>query len=95
MVAPVVLITTGGMITNGLLAMYGAVNDRMREMTAERLEILTGPDGNLRDAGSVPSAGQERLTQIKAQLPLMVRRHRLVRDAVLTIYHGQIAPQVG
>jgi hypothetical protein len=29
-VVPVVLITTGGILSNGLLMMYGEVNDRMR-----------------------------------------------------------------
>ena len=86
MVAPVVLITTGGMITNGLLAMYGAVNDRMREMTAERLEILTGPDGELLSPANVSPVGQERLAEIRDQLPRLVLRHRLVRHSVLLIY---------
>lgn len=88
MVAPVVLITTGGMITNGLLTMYGAVNDRMREMTQERLEILTGSAGELLDPASVPASGRERLTEIRDQLPLMLQRHGLVRHSVLFIYAG-------
>jgi hypothetical protein len=88
MVAPVVLITTGGMLSNGLLVIYSAVNDRMREMTQERIAILTGPDGEVLEAGSVPPVGRERLAEIADQLPMMGRRHRLVRDAVLCIYGG-------
>lgn len=30
MVAPVVLLTTGSLLANGLLVVYSAVNDRMR-----------------------------------------------------------------
>jgi Protein of unknown function (DUF2721) len=86
MVAPVVLLTTGGMLSNGMLAMYAGVNDRMREMTRERVEILTGPSGELLDRQEVRPVGKERLAEIDAQLPLMLRRHRLTRAAVLTIY---------
>lgn len=42
MVALVVLITTGAILSGALLAMYGSVNDRMRAMDRERLDILTG-----------------------------------------------------
>jgi hypothetical protein len=44
MVAPVVLLTVGGLVTNGLLTVYSDGNDRMRDMTRERIEILTGPE---------------------------------------------------
>ena len=45
MVAPVVLITTAAILSGALLTMYGSVNDRMRAMDHERLEILTGAAG--------------------------------------------------
>jgi len=86
MVAPVVLLTTGSLLSNGLLSVYAAVNDRMREMTRERIDILTGPGGELLDRQAVRPSGRERLAEIDAQLPLMLRRHRLTRAAVLTIY---------
>ena len=44
MVAPVVLLTVGGIISNGLLTVYSGINDRMRDMTRERLQIRRGPD---------------------------------------------------
>ena len=47
MVAPVVLITTAAILSGALLTMYGSVNDRMRVMDQERLEILAGADGTL------------------------------------------------
>jgi hypothetical protein len=84
MVAPVVLLTTGGLLSNGLLMAYSAVNDRMREMTRERIEIRAGPGGQV--LGRVPAVGQERLAEIDTQLPMMLRRHHLLRDAVLLVY---------
>jgi hypothetical protein len=84
MVAPVVLLTTGGLLTNGLLAVYSSVNDRMRDMTRERIEIRSGPEGEL--VGHVSAIDRERLAEIETQLPMMLRRHHLVRNAVLLIY---------
>jgi Protein of unknown function (DUF2721) len=86
MVAPVVLITTAAILSGALLTMYGSVNDRMRAMDRERLDILTGTAGTLLSAAEVPPAGRERLTQIDAQLPMLLRRHRLLHNAVLLIY---------
>jgi hypothetical protein len=86
MVAPVVLLTVGGLLTNGLLTVYSAINDRMREMTRERIDILTGPAGERLDPAALAVMDWERLAEIKVQLPLMVRRHKLTRLSVLTIY---------
>ena len=88
MVAPVVLITTAAILSGALLTMYGSVNDRMRTMDHERLEILTGAAGALLSASEVAPSGRERLTQIDTQLPLLLRRHRLLHNAVLLIYAG-------
>jgi hypothetical protein len=88
MVAPVVLITTGGILTNALLVMYGVVNDRMREMTRERLDILCGEHGELLDAAHIGTIGQERLAEIDVQLPMMLARHRLLRRSVMLLYTG-------
>lgn len=86
MVAPVVLLTVGSLISNGLLTVYNSVNDRLRQMTRERIEILTGPAGEKLDVASVPVMSRERLEEIKAQLPLILRRHKLTRLSVLIIY---------
>jgi hypothetical protein len=88
MVAPVVLITAAALLSGALLAMYGSVNDRMRAMSHERLDILTGADGTLLPAAQASPSGRERLTQIDAQLPLLLRRHRLLHDAILLIFGG-------
>ena len=87
-VAPVVLLSVGSLISNGLLTVYNSVNERVRMMTRERVDILTGPAGEKLEVASVPVMGRERLDEIKIQLPLILRRHRLTRLSVLTIYAG-------
>jgi hypothetical protein len=88
MVAPVVLITAGGILTNGLLAVYGAVNDRMRDLNHEARDIVTGPDRTLRTTGQLAGSEGERLTEIYRQLPLLLRRHQLIHYAILLIFAG-------
>ncbi len=88
MVAPVVLITAAGILSGALLTMYGSVNDRLRAMDRERLDIFTGAAGSLLSAAEVPPAGRERLTQLDTQLPMLLRRHRLLHNAVLLIWRG-------
>jgi hypothetical protein len=79
--APVVVVTSAAIVANGVLSMYGSVNDRMRAMAAERLELL-GPDLT---APHTPRVA-ERLNELDRQLPKLLHRHRLLRDAVLLIY---------
>jgi hypothetical protein len=55
-------------------------------MDRERLETLTGAGGTLLSAADVPASGRERLTQIDAQLPMLLRRHRLIHNAVLLLF---------
>ena len=86
MVAPVVLLTVGSLISNGLLIVYSSLGERMREMTRERIEILTGPAGEMLDVGAVTVMSRERLDEIQHQLPLLLRRHRMTRASVLVIY---------
>jgi len=88
MVTPVVLITAAAILSGALLTMYGSVNDRMRTMDQERLDILTGSGGSLLSAAELSPSGRERLTQIDTQLPMLLRRHRLLHNAVLLIYAG-------
>jgi len=86
MVAPVVLLTVGGMVSNGLITIYHDIDNRMRDMTRERLEIRRGPRGQVLETDIVPAIDQERLYEIGVQLPMLLRRHKLTRLAVLTIY---------
>ncbi len=78
--APVVMITATALLLNGLLGRYAAVNDRIRAMAHERLELLRAL------AGARDRFEEERLGEIDAQLPLLVRRHGRLHDAVLSLY---------
>ena len=88
MVAPVVLITAAAVLSGGVLTVFGSVNDRMRAMAAERLGLLVGPDGRLRSVADLPPGTRERISQIDEQLPMLLRRHHLLRVAVESIYIG-------
>jgi hypothetical protein len=90
MVAPVVLVTTSALLSNGLLAVYASVNDRMREMTSERLALLSGASGQFLSQTELPAVSKERLAEIDHQLPMITRRHCLIKDAVLILY-GAVA----
>ena len=90
MVAPVVLVTTSALLSNGLLAVYASVNDRMREMTSERLALLSGPRGQFLGKTELSAVNQERLAEIDEQIPMILRRHRLIKEAVLILY-GAVA----
>jgi TRAP-type mannitol/chloroaromatic compound transport system permease large subunit len=86
MVAPVVLITTSAILSGGILSMYGSVNDRMRAMNRERMNILTTEAGALLSIVDLPASAHERVTQIDLQLPMLLHRHKLLKDAVLAIF---------
>ena len=72
MLAPVVLITSGILVANGLLSTYTYVIDHIRALKRERLDTPSG----------------EELNEIDGQLATMVRRVRLLQGAVLTIFGG-------
>lgn len=85
-VAPVVMVSCCTLFLNGLLQRYDAIGTRMRLMNQERFEILrilresteAGPDTN-------ESVEQLRVSEIEAQLPHLLNRYKLMRDAALTI----------
>ncbi len=86
MLAPVVLMTTTAIVAGGVQTMYAGVNDRMRTMTAEKLKLLTGADGELSPQAGLPGATRERVVEIDAQLPLLRGRHRMLHDALQFLY---------
>jgi hypothetical protein len=86
MVAPAVLMTTSAILAGGIQTMYAGVNDRMRAMTAERLSRLTDEHGQVMKVTDVTGAARERLKEIDTQLPLLLRRHRRIHDALMMIY---------
>ena len=77
-VAPVVMITSCALVLNGLLTRYGAINDRLRLMTHERLDLLR--------AGQSDRWNEERLSEIDRQIPDLLHRHKQVHDSVLLTY---------
>jgi Protein of unknown function (DUF2721) len=81
--APTVLVNACAVLLGGLLAHYAAINVRLRDMNRERLERLR--DAN---AGGADALTLERLSEIDTQLPELLQRHRLVRDALLFVYAG-------
>src|SRR5215469_11007461 len=86
MVAPVVLITLATIFANGLINANAAFADRIFTLHRERRGILRGPHGEMLDEDSVPPMDRERLTEISDETPLIIRRFRQIRSAVLIIW---------
>lgn len=86
MVAPVVIITLAAFLSNGLLATATTLGGRVLPMDRERMGILRGPRGEMLDEDSVPPVDRERLTQIRNDTLLIVRRIRHLRTAVPIIW---------
>ena len=78
--APVVMVTACGVLLNGMLAHYAAINDRIRALVGERLGLTL-----LTPAADRYAHATERLTEIDHQVPTLLRRHRQVHDAILLI----------
>jgi hypothetical protein len=76
--APVVMVSACGILLTGMLSHYAAVNDRIRRLTGERLEL-----SQLRPAEGHARLAHERVTEIDHQVPLLLRRHNLVHWAIL------------
>jgi hypothetical protein len=75
--APVVMVSACAILITGLLNRYSAINDRLRLMARERLDLL---------ADTKTSITHERLGQVDAQIPLLLGRHKLAHDSVLAVY---------
>ena len=81
--APVVMVTACALILNGVLSRYAAVNDRLRLLSRERFDLVqrlraqTAPGDDFSD---------ERLQEIDAQMPELVRHHKLLHDGALSVY---------
>lgn len=77
--APVVMVTACAIIVGGIMSHYQAVNDRLRTLARERLDLLREPS----EADPIKA---ERLSEIDHMAPELVHRHRLIRDAILATY---------
>ena len=76
--APVVMVSACAITLNGIMSHSQAVNDRLRLMTRERVDLLRGVQGDERFADA-------RLIAIDHEAPDLLRRHHLVRDSLLAI----------
>jgi hypothetical protein len=81
--APVVMFSACSIFVGGVLSHYTSLSDRIRALTRERLDLLRVSRS---DTGGTPGLVIERLDEIDRQLPEMLRRHRLVHDALLAVY---------
>jgi hypothetical protein len=81
-VAPVVMVTACALIINGMMTQYGAINDRIRGLDRERLDLLRARLA----AGALDALTQERIAEIDAQVPRLIRRHEQVQIAILLAY---------
>ena len=76
--APAVMVTACGLLLNGMLAHYTAINARIRALAAERLRLALATP-----AAEDEMFARERVAQIDHQVPMLIRRHRLVHHAIL------------
>ncbi|BCL79926.1 DUF2721 domain-containing protein [Ktedonobacteria bacterium brp13] len=82
-VAPVVMVSCCILFLNGQLQRYDSISVRMRSMTLERFELLRSTDTTLND--TMDDFSKIRLNEIEAQLPHLLKRHKLIHDAALLI----------
>lgn len=96
--APVVMITACAIALGSLQSRYGAINDRLRLMTRERLDLLRTLGVQivpLMPPGGTPQIAtdayaEERLIELDVQIPQLLRRHRLGHVAVLAAYYAML-----
>jgi len=92
--APVVMITSCVLFLNGLLGRYEVITTRMRAMHHERLDILEVLGESITSNHAVRSVREGRAQEIELQLPALLHRHKLVRNAMLAV-NGAILLFVG
>ena len=84
--APTVMITSCMLFLNGLFARYEHITARMRAMHRERFDLFqTAGPADSSAARRRIALGVQRILEIEQQLPKMLRRHKLVRNAVVAI----------
>ena len=87
MLAPVVMISACAILVSGMLTRYALINERMRTMARERLDLLRMGGATLVGIFSPQDPFiAERLQQIDKQAPELLRRHMMMHNAVLTLY---------
>jgi hypothetical protein len=86
MVTPVVLIIMAVIFANGVISTINTVGARLFTLNQEQMDILTGPHGEELDEDSVPPMHRVRLTQIRDEQPVIMRRVGRLRTAALIIW---------
>src|SRR6201987_3716529 len=76
--APVGMISACGILLSGMLSPYASINDRIRKLPGERLQL-----SQLRPAAGHEAFAGERLVEIDHQVPMLIARHRQVHHAIL------------
>jgi hypothetical protein len=76
--APVVMVSACGILLTGMLSHYSAINDRIRNLSSERLGL-----SQVAPAAGHTGLARERITEIDYQLPMLLKRHGLVHRAIL------------
>jgi hypothetical protein len=87
--APVVMVTACAILLNVLQGRYASINDRLRTMSHERLELLrrSGVTTLTRPAAA-DAFTVERLEEIDRQVPDLLGRHLILRNAILAVYYA-------
>jgi hypothetical protein len=83
--APVVMITCCGIFLNGLITRYNSMSDRIRAMHHERLELLQALANKISRAEYTSGFSTHRVQEIEIQLPKLLCRYKLIRNAVLLL----------
>lgn len=76
--APVVMVSACAIILSGLWSHATSINDRLRALNHERLELWRGP--------STDAYTTERMLEIDTQVPILVRRHRQMLQSIVVLY---------
>jgi hypothetical protein len=79
--APVVMVSACGILLTGMLGHYGSINDRIRRLTAERLQL-----SQLRPVEGHEALADERLIEVDHELPMLITRHQEVHHAILLAF---------
>jgi hypothetical protein len=81
--APAVMISSCAIFLSGIITRYESVSARMRAMHLERLELLQGLRHTTSSGVSSDGFSNHRIQEIENQLPHLLQRHKLLRNAVL------------
>jgi hypothetical protein len=77
-IAPAVTLTACCIFTNGLLAHYASIGERLRVVVRERVDLLRETEAAQRSGLIV----RERLEDIDHQIPNLLRHHLFVRNSL-------------